>query len=257
MRAWVMGLAAALVVSSGALEQGTLAATRFTDDLTELLRMADAAAEVSVVHTTVKTPGRAGVPLTVVTLKVQRVYKGDLPAGTEIAAEYPGGFDGAHTVVSPGQPQLHTGDRGVLLLARPAGQASTWRVLGGDVGQIVLTRNDAGQDVARRPAGQFEYYVQDRSSLTGYRRVACAALSAELMEELVQTILRTGRPVLEREERAAVPAQPVPAATQAPRMALPAEPDGAAWPMRLIVVLVVTTVAWLASRRAVAVMSRG
>lgn len=72
-----------------------------------------------------------------------------------------------------------------------------WRVLGGDAGQIILSRDDNGHAIAFRANGRFEYYVRDASSLTGYRSVNSPAVSAGHLDELLHAVLDTGRPVIE------------------------------------------------------------
>jgi hypothetical protein len=248
MKHWHITLLAALVLMCATFENTISAASRATDDMLELFRMAGAVVEVTVVRTTVGRSSRAGLPLTVVTLTVQKAYKGDFAAGAEVTAESFGGSDGGRTVVASGGAQLNVGDRAVLFLTKPA-SATNWRVLGGSVGQIVLTQNNQGEWIARRGSGQFEYYVRDGASVTGYRRVTCGAVTAAQSDELLQTIVRTGRPVLEREEAKAAPVLPAPAAMSAHRVAPANVSEDTSLMMRLVLFVGLTTLLWVALRR--------
>src|SRR5437764_3236271 len=81
----------ALLIASALSEGPGRAASRLTEDLTELLKTADAVAQVTVTAVHVQAENDANLPFTVVTLSVEKVYKGALAAGTEIQAEYIGG----------------------------------------------------------------------------------------------------------------------------------------------------------------------
>jgi len=241
----------ALALSCAGLGTRTHAATRLTDDIPELIRMASAVAEVRVLNAVFQEQNAAGISFTVVTLKVNRVYKGELSAGAETTAQFFGGPDGTHQAVSAGQPQLSPGDRAILILTRSPDESANWRVLGGDVGQITLQGDGAGECVARRASGQFNYYVRDGASTTGYRRITCSVLGGGQMEELLSTIVRTGRPVLEQCESATpAPLWPAPAATTAPRRTAAANSHSTSLLTKLVFVFVLTTVAWLISCRA-------
>jgi hypothetical protein len=146
-------------------------------------------------------------------------------------------------VVSPGQAQLNVGDRAVLLLANVPG-AKNWRILGGDAGQIVLARDGDGKELARRGSGRFEFYVADESSLTGYRPVKGTSIYADQLGALLQAVLETGRPVLEKETIASATILP-PAPIAINVATEPSEPSVAG---RVLWVLIATTMAWGASR---------
>ena len=174
------------------------ATTRLTDDLSELLKHAKAVAEVVVLEQSVQPDSKVSLPLTLVTLEVKKVYKGELKPSTRITAEYFGGFDGKLNVVVPAQPALAPGQHAILLLTRNDQQSANWRVVGGDVGQVSLSSAN-GQTTARRNAGRFEYFVRNKQSITGYSPVSAETLTQERLGELLEATIATGRPVLERE----------------------------------------------------------
>jgi hypothetical protein len=216
----------------------------------ELIRMASAVVEVSVLRTAYQEQSAVGTPLTVATLKVKKAYKGELPAGAETTVEFFGGPQEAHWVVSPGQPQLDPGDSAILLLTRPREGSANWRVLGGDVGLITLSRNEAGECVAGRASGQFDYYVRDGASTTGCRRVTSSVLGTGQLEELLTTIVRTGRPVLENCLSASpVQVWPAPAATLSHQSAPAVKSHSTPLLSKLLFVFVLTTLAWFISCR--------
>ncbi|MCY3017792.1 MAG: hypothetical protein NTW87_02005 [Planctomycetota bacterium] len=148
-----IALSLAVLVNCGSLENKTSAATRLTNDLAELLGMAGLVVEATVQATSVQTDTRNGIPLTLAVLKVHRVYKGDVAPESEITVESFGGFNGTQTVIACGQPQFNAGDRSLLLLAKSSANPMNWRVLGGDIGQIILSEDKDGQTVARRAIG--------------------------------------------------------------------------------------------------------
>jgi hypothetical protein len=245
-----------LAAAAGSTTTGTRtnAATRATEDLSDLLRMADAVAEVSVVATRVEAPESA-LPRTVATLKVLKVHKGSLANGAEVSAEYVGGTIGDRQVISSGQPRLAAGDRAVLLLTKRP-NAAHWRVLGGDVGQIVLTTDGQGRTAASRAEGLFEYFVPDARESKGYRHARSETLPVDAMEELVGAVLREGTPVVAREEIAGTApvtdaaghgCTHVPAVVLAPR---PAEPSSdSPFVVRLLSTMGLITAFWVVSRR--------
>jgi hypothetical protein len=232
----------ALTVSAILGETLNHAASRLTEDLTELLKRADAVVQVSVKTQHVQTNNAQGVPFTVVTLCIEKSYKGTLSADTEIQAEYFGGALEGETVVCPGQPKMDVGERAVLLLARVPG-AQNWRILGGDAGQIVLVRDGSGQELARRGCGQFDFYLADESSLTGYRPVKGTAIFARQLGALLQAVLDTGRPVLEKQQAASAIPLPVAAA-----IATSQESSVESTAGRILLVILATTLVWAASR---------
>ena len=188
----------------------SLAATRLTEDFSELCHLAQLIAEVEVTGQTVEAHSRVGVPLTIVTMSVIHVYKGAAVAEARLKAEYIGGFDGQYTVVSPGQPHFAPGERAIVLLSKFPG-TENWHVLAGDAGQIVLTSDPIGLPIARRASSVFEYYVHDRASPAGSRLITGATLPLPLLERLLNAIVTTGRPVLEEgdgDTSALVPARP-------------------------------------------------
>ena len=232
----------ALTLAAIVSEAPSRAASRLTEDLTELLKMSDAVVQVTVTAQRVQAGNPQNVPFTVAALSVEKVYKGPLAAGATIQAEYIGGAAYGGMVVSPGQPHLNTGERAVLLLAQVPG-AKNWRVLGGDAGQIVLARDGSGTDIARRGSGRFEFYISDEGSLTGYRSVKGAAIHADQLGALLQAALDTGRPVLEKEQAAR--ALPLPAANA---IVSTSEPSGDSTASRIFFVLLATTLVWAGLR---------
>lgn len=176
----------------------TRAASRLTDDLTELLKLAKVVAEVEVLTQTNQPESKAQVPVTVVTLKIHKIFKGDLLLQSELTAEYLGGFDGHNQVVVPGQPVLVPGLRAVVLLSNSVDPSARWHVLAGDAGQINFGQNEKGESIASRTSGgQFEYFVRDEQSLTGYSPVKSTWVSSACFYDLLSAILATGRPVLD------------------------------------------------------------
>jgi len=170
------------------------AATRLTDDFDSLVKTAEEIVEAEVTSRAVII--RAQMPWTVVNLKVSRAYKGRIAAGTEVAVEFPGGFDGTYEVVVSGQPQLSSGRR-VLALLVQYGESSSWRMLSGNYGQVNLYQNLNGEERARRETGSFKYYVADSGSLSGYQAVAQADIDAGQLRTLLNVIMKTGRPVID------------------------------------------------------------
>jgi len=168
------------------------AASRLTDDFAELVKLADAVVEVNIddVRSQESTP-----PRSVASLTIHRVFKGKVnPGPLDIA--FIGGFDGPYRVIAPGQPHFIAGQSAVLLLSR-SNDGASWHVLGGDAGQINVAEDGAGQRLARRASGRFEFYVADANSFSGSRAVKSASLRFQHMELLLNTVLKTGRPMIE------------------------------------------------------------
>lgn len=250
-----ISLIAALALNCASLGGRTRAATRLTEDFVELVALASDVADVTVLRATPQERNAAGLPLTVVTLQVNKVYKGGLLPGAETTAEFVGGCAGARNLICTGQPQLDPGDRAVLLLTRwPAGNPN-WRVLAGDVGQIRVFLNEVGQCMAKRGEGRFNYQVRALNSGDGSHSVSCDVLSVERMDELLRMIVRTGQPVFEDEETVAA-FQPSSSSSPSPAAAMLAPPDtatqdaaGCALLFKLLAALALTTGLWLVSRR--------
>jgi len=239
----ILNLTLALTISAliGLSQSG--AASRVTEDLTDMVKMAGAVAEVTVTAQRVQADNANSVPFTVVTLKIEKVFKGQLDAGNEIQAEYMGGAAFGRMVVSPGQANLKMGDRAVLLLTK-APNAANFRILGGDAGQITLSQDGEGRQLARRGSGRFSFYVADEAALTGYRQVNSSAIYSNQLNALLTTLTKIGRPVLENEYAAEAKTLPAPAAMTA---AAPASDDSSLFG-RLLSVLFATTLVWAASR---------
>lgn len=241
----ILNLTLALAITIFVGFSGSGAASRVTEDLAELVKAAGAVAEVTVTAHRVQAEKPDSLPFTVVTLSVEKVYKGALAAGSEIQAEYIGGAAHGRTVVSPGQANLKIGDRAVVLLTQVP-NAANWRVLAGDAGQIVLAQDGEGRALARRASGRFEFYVADDASLTGYRPVKSATIYADQMSAVLSAIVNTGRPVLENHSVAAAREIPAPAAMMSLAPAPAASESSVV--ARLVVVLLATTLIWALSR---------
>ncbi|MGD0094690.1 MAG: hypothetical protein ABSE73_32670, partial [Planctomycetota bacterium] len=234
------------------LEGRMRAATRLTEDLAELAGMASAVAEVAVLRKAGQVRSAAGLLLSAVTVRVNKVYKGALLPGAEVTVEWVGGGDGERNIISFGQPQLNPGDITILLLTRFPADNPNWRVLGGDVGQISVFINALGQCVAKRAAGRFGYRVRGRTSTSGAHLVTNEVLRVEQMDELLRSIVRTGQAVLEHETSPAAvlpsPAAAAAAPTLAPPGAAIAQPTGPALLPRILVAFVFIALLWLVSR---------
>ena len=239
----ILNLTLALTISAliGLTQSG--AASRVTEDLTDMVKMSNAIAEVTVTAQHVQAENADSVPFTVITLKIEKVFKGQLEAGNEIQAEYMGGAAFGRMVVSPGQANLKMGDRAVVMLTK-APNAVNFRILGGDAGQITLAQDGEGRQLAHRGSGRFSFYVADAASLTGYRQVNGSSIYANQMNALLTTLVAVGRPVLENEYAAEAKTMPAPAAMTA---AAPAADDSSLFG-RLLGVLFATTLVWAASR---------
>ena len=239
----------ALAISAVVAHIAPHAASRATDDLGEMLRMATAVAEVEVLSRSVQSGATAGIPLTVASMRVVKVYKGDLKPGELITVECFGGSDGTQQVFVSGQPDFAPGGRSILLLWKPAASAANFRVLGGDSGQIVLA-SDGGRTIARRASGEFDYCVRDQNSALVTHR--SSLLSADAAGELLRALLETGTPVLETGLE--LPPSVIAHASQhnhnhATVACQAAEPTGIPLPLRLLIAVALTTAAWLALRR--------
>lgn len=241
----ILNLTLALTISAVIGLVHTGAASRVTEDLTELIKYSQAVAEVSVTGQSVQDDNAQNIPFTVVTLKVEKVYKGELNTGAEIRAEYMGGAANGKMVVCPGQAHFKIGDRAVVLLTKVA-NAANWRVLAGDAGQIILAQDGEGRMLARRATGRFEFYAADAASLTGYRQIKSVSIYASQMDALLNTLVKIGRPVLENEPAAEAISTPAPVAMAA---LTPASTNDASLLVRIFVVLAMTTLVWAASRR--------
>ena len=245
----------------------THAASRLTEDLAELFKSAELVVEADVIDRRAAAPGSEGLPLTAVTLKVTRVFKGSgTDTGEIVQAEYLGGRNGESQTIVPGQPNLTPGMRVVVLLSK-FGRTAQWRVIGGDAGEIDFAAADDGKMLAHRASGgRFDYYVRDAQSLTGYRTVSVSALNENEFQHLFEAIASTGRPVIETQALeintksvhfAAPEPKPtsVPARNEVPSVTVPAPaletPAGFSLTERLLVTLLLTSLAWVIGHRSI------
>jgi len=234
-------LAAALIALS---ETGSQAASCVTEDFSDLLKRAQCIVEVNIVSVKPEATSNLGIPRELANLKVLRCHKGNLEAGSVIECETFGGNDGKNVVVMPGQAKLVAGTK-VLLLLTKVGDGP-WRVLAGEAGVVEMYRDQTHAQIAQRAKGQFEYYVRDTQSLSGYTAVKSAAISTEQLGKLVQVVLTTGRPVFENvaeSKTVAAPVKPIIENKPAPT-AEHSVPFG-----KIAIVLGLTSLAWLAIRR--------
>lgn len=207
-----MMVAVSLCANAGWHEVPALAATRLTDDLADLFRAAEAVVEADVVSSSPGERGNSGIPMTRVVLKVDRVFKGAPTIDAVLNADVLGGDTGDVRTVVPGQPRLLPGTRVIVLLSK-FGRLQNWRVIGGDAGEIQLGFGDDGLPIARRACGSnFNYYVTDPHSLSGFKAISVAELSEEQVLNLVEALATTGRPVV----AARIPAAPAPKPTSEP-----------------------------------------
>ena len=193
--------------------QSMLAATRVTEDLAELFKLAQVVVEADVLETKPVGLGREGVPMTHSLVRIVRVIKGELTADTAITVEYLGATGDSTATIVPGQAVLVPGKRVVLMLSKFK-QITEWRVLAGDAGQIDL--GGENQATARRTCGAaFNYYIADPKSLTGYTQKNATELNRTTLDSLLEAIASTGRPVIGATAPAAEQAaRPEPAAAQ-------------------------------------------
>ncbi|HYG76878.1 MAG TPA: hypothetical protein VEK08_17875 [Planctomycetota bacterium] len=224
------------------------AASRTTEELADLIRMAEAVVEIEVLAQDQHSDARSGLPLTLTTARVRSSYKGTLSQGEQIVIETFGGKTGEQIVFAPGQARFEVNMIAVTALIAHPVEKGRYRVLGGDVGQIVIVPDANGKRIARRMWNQFSYYAADRESLTGYRAIRSQAIAAATMDELVKTIIATGKPVLEKPAQVPAASAALPQAVSAPQV-LAVEPTGASLAYRVFIILGLTTLAWITIRR--------
>lgn len=205
-----LGLVGALVLSSG-FRAG--AASRLTEDFADLMKRAAIVVEVDVGVCQDEANAQIGIPFTVASAKVLRVLRGDIANAIEI--ERFGGKQGDALMVVPGQANLSTGDRAVLLLIPSPLNNGRYRVLGGDAGCVLSENAEGGERLLRRAVGRFDFYVADESSQTGFVARQAAALPDEEFDALTNALIKTGRPVL------TASAAPTPAKVLAQTASLP------------------------------------
>jgi len=252
----------------------TYAASRLTEDLAELFKSAELVVAAEVLDRQAGAVGAEGVPMTSVTLKIQRVFKGSgTDTGEVVRAEYLGGSSGSgmQTIV-PGQPNLVPGSRVVVMLSK-FGRTPHWRVIGGDAGEIDFALSDDGRPLVHRASGgKFDFFVSDAQSLTGYRNVNVSALNENQFLQLFEAIATTGRPVIETQAAVAVvlkdqtvnfsAPEPKPTSDLARSQvapiatvtlsAAPAETStGFSLTGRLVVTLLLTSLAWVIGHRSI------
>lgn len=246
---------AALLISGLLDLTWPLAATRLTEDLTELLQFSQAVVEVVVLDKRTEPTSALDLPVTLATVQIRKVFKGEFPENTNLTVEYFGGFDGKNQVVVPAQPELNVGDRAVLLLIQVRKPDGNWRILSGDTGQINLKADEDGRLTARRAHGSFTFFVGNKSAGESCKSAASTALSAEDLDRLLHAVLNTGCPVLEG--GAPVDATPPasapccnPLAPQHPQpTAAPARNESSAIPARLLIAFAIITALYLILRR--------
>jgi len=240
------GSALLLALCFAALACGSIpqAATRSTDSVADLVRLAETVVEVDVVKQT-ESDKSEPIPYSMTTLKIKKSYKGALVAGQLIEVKCFGGRRGAFEVFASGQARFESNMRAVVALSRDSEAPHVFRVLGGDIGQIVLAPDDSGRIMARRSSGKFSYYAADKESLTGYKQIETAAVPAETMDALLNTLVDTGRPVLENGS-----ALPVVPASKTALASTPNTPERhTSLLSRLLIVLALTTLALFAFRK--------
>jgi hypothetical protein len=216
-----------------------------TDNFADLMQLAAAVVEVKIVKLEPLPDNGFGVPMTLATLAVKKVYKGAIQEET-ISAEFIGGSHDNQHVIAAGQPQFSVGDRAVLLLTKAAKHAVHWRIVGGDAGHVILV-DQLGQAITRRATGTFDFFVPDAQSLTGYREVKAPAVTLDRFNELMQALILTGRPVLEAATAQAFtpPKANTPVSIAAVPIELSRETSLAE---RAAMILIVTTAGWLLLR---------
>jgi hypothetical protein len=242
-----VGLIAAAVFLLHALWTGerTLAASRYSDDLAELSRIAQAVIEVEVIGIESAPDSKAAMPLTRASVKIRRIYKGNVDA-EDLSVAYPGGNDGAHQTICPGQPALVAGHRYVLFVARFS-PAAGWCVVGGEAGAVELIGGSDGTIARRQGSLRFEYFAPDSKSLTGTQRIERAVLSDVEFSALLETIVETGRPVVTTPVSAMAPVS-----ASAPVATLSETPGTAAVLIKALATILVVTIVWLVGTRYVA-----
>jgi hypothetical protein len=245
---------AALLISAFVGLTWPQAATRLTEDLTDLLQFSEAVAEVTVLAKKVEPTSALEIPVTLVTVQVRKVYKGEFTENSSLTVEYFGGFDGRNQVVVPAQPELNVGDRAVLLLIQARKPDGNWRILSGDTGQINLKTDAIGRLIAQRAHGHFTYFVGNKSAGESCSSAESTTLSADEFARLLHTTLDTGCPVLEGGAPVvATPPASAPCCNPLPsqlEVAAPAKPESSPVPTRVLIVLAVTTALYLVLRRA-------
>jgi hypothetical protein len=213
----------ACVAATLALPQNkTHAASRLSEDLADLFRAAEVVVESEVIRCAPGEQTNAGaeIPLTNVTLKVNRVFKGAVSPDEILHAEFVGGGTGELQTIAPGQPCFLPGTRVIVMLSK-FGRLQNWRVIGGDAGEIEFGFGDDGMPMARRACGaRFDYFITDPHSLTGFKPMSATELSEGLVLKLVEAIAATGRPVVEARVLAAQ--APKPTSAPAQRVSIPA-----------------------------------
>lgn len=247
MRKFYIGLTAtALFLMHGLWnEEHSLAATRCTEDLADLARMAQAVVEVEVIDT--QSAGISNsTPLTVAHVKILKTWKGKI-AEAEIAVEYIGGTCGDQRTIATGQPVLTASHRYVLLVSKFP-QVQNWRVVGGDAGEVELISDQEHTAAVRPEHRNFEYFEQDGKSLTGFKRVNCAVMSEEAFRGLLQEIVATGKPVLGARQAAVETPVPV----QQEHNAVPQTGSTALLIVRLLCTVALTTFVWYFGTRYIA-----
>ncbi len=252
----------------------TNAASRLTEDLADLFKSAELVVAAEVLDRQAAGSGGEAVPMTAVTLKIQHVFKGSgTDTGDLVRAEYLGGSSGSgmQTIV-PGQPNLVPGSRVVVMLSK-FGRTPHWRVIGGDAGEIDFALSDDGRPLVHRASGgKFDFFVGDAQSLTGYRSVSVSALNENQFMQLFEAIATTGRPVIETQaavlneksvnfsapepkptsDLARSQVEPVAPIASVTLNATPVETStGFSLTGRLVVTLLLTSLAWLIGRRSI------
>ena len=138
------------------------AASRLTENFSDLMRVATAVVEVEIIKLE-PIPEGSGMPMTLATLTVRKVHKGEVKEAT-ITAEHIGGVHDNQRVIATGHPEFAVGDRAVLLLKKANDAATNWRIVGGDAGHVILV-NQLGRTIARRATGTFDFFVPDAQSI--------------------------------------------------------------------------------------------
>lgn len=237
--------AAVVLIYSLWTDERSIAASRFTDDIAELARIANMVIEVEVIDVESVFVTGTQVPMTQSHLRIVKTYKGST-IETNLCVEYPGGNDGAQRTIASGQPSLTAGGHYVLFLARFS-PSKQWSIVGGDAGQVELVSDSDGMIAQRVGRPGFEYFVQDNKSLSGTSRVNCSIMREGDFRDLLETIIVTGRPVVAT--AASAVQRPVSMHQQNSTLS-----DSVATPLfvRILITLTVVSLIWLVGTRCVA-----
>jgi hypothetical protein len=254
----VLVLMGATILAQGlVLRTSADAASRLTEDFSDLVKRAAVVVEVKIERCRQEQNEQVGMPLTVASAQVVRVHRGTMGANAQLEMEKFGGEVDGMKIVVPGQVEFVEGAHAFALLVESPLNNGRWRVLGGDAG-YVLREKSGQQTVARRATGRFDYFVSDEKSLTGFVSRQSQSMNDEDFNALVAALLETGRPVINVVSHEAT-ATPIPAQPSLPVVAMPiasaaGESSESSLLVRLGAVLLFITLAWGAGRltRAVA-----